>query len=776
MSVKIRYFLGLVATLAWNGRYSQGSELVLAAADSSTASTVPSSYAVAGAFPTSLYSQYYNNPTATSAQPQPVISDPVTHEIFPFSLTDPDNIPQYDTVDPHPLPPRASSQQLLQQAVAQIKSIAVNPMFSTCARFQASLEVAKFLALAAPEQGTNLALTLCEYFNYSSSCEKSYGPLVMGPILTQVVSFADVGGYDGQVKQVAETEECFVSRDVSHAYDNGSQPHWLVCKPKPNPLPPPQQPSGQLLKVLHLSDLHIDPRYAGAEANCTTGLCCRDKAYNSLSPQTPLVAAPRYGSFLCDAPYSLITSVLEAIPTLTGTESTGLDFTLFTGDMLAHDPDNQQSRALTEYSQVVLYDTFKRMLGPGPTYATLGNHETCLPNLASPLSLGGALGQQFSWLYDHVTALWEQKGWLPEASVEFSRAHYAAYMVKRADDLRVISLDTNLWYRLNYFNYINSSEPDVSGILRFLTDELQDAEDAGDRVWIIGHVVSGWDGYNSLPNPTNLYVRPLDVKFTLRGADIPSVDRFSPHVIANIFWGHTHEDQLSIFYANNGTNMSAETAQAVSWTGPSVTPLNNLNSGFRVYEVDSATFEVIEAYTWKSYVNDYPALDSQTEFGPTFEFEYSTREAYGGNITWGATDPLNATWWHLVTEQMEADPTLMQVSSKSFRRESGHLHVYSRHPPNRNRTHRPPQQRRRNARFHAQRGTTIRKEIADSGIRVIIAGSSVGDLALHYLNRFNIVILKVLSKIDLRRVACVVNATPRPRRRIHGGSQLRRHL
>ncbi|KAG1858058.1 hypothetical protein DFJ58DRAFT_312426 [Suillus subalutaceus] len=120
--------------------------------------------------------------------------------------------------------------------------------------------------------------------------------------------------------------------------------------------------------------------------------------------------------------------------------------------------------------------------------------------------------------------------------------------------------------------------------------------------------------------------------------------------------------------------------------------------------------------------------------------------------------------------------SLPKVSSKSFRRESGHLHVYSRYLPNRNRTHRPPQQRRRNAQFHAQRGTTIRKEIADSGIRVIIAGSSVGDLALHYLNRFNIVILKVLSKINLRRVDCVVNATPRPRRRIHGGSQLRRHL
>ena len=38
----------------------------------------PSAYTVPGAFPTSLYSKYYNNPTATTAQPQPVISDPVT--------------------------------------------------------------------------------------------------------------------------------------------------------------------------------------------------------------------------------------------------------------------------------------------------------------------------------------------------------------------------------------------------------------------------------------------------------------------------------------------------------------------------------------------------------------------------------------------------------------------------------------------------------------------------------------------------------------------------
>lgn len=54
----------------------------------------------------------------------------------------------------------------------------------------------------------------------------------------------------------------------------------------------------------------------------------------------------------------------------------------------------------------------------------------------------------------------------------------------------------------------------------------------------------------------------------------------------------------------------------------------------------------------------------------------------------------------------------------------------------------------------------IFKEIADSGVSLIIAGSGIGDLALHYLNRQGIAVLKVLSKFDLRRLCRVVGATP----------------
>jgi T-complex protein 1 subunit theta len=52
------------------------------------------------------------------------------------------------------------------------------------------------------------------------------------------------------------------------------------------------------------------------------------------------------------------------------------------------------------------------------------------------------------------------------------------------------------------------------------------------------------------------------------------------------------------------------------------------------------------------------------------------------------------------------------------------------------------------------------KELHDVGLRVVVAGSTVGELAMHYLNRYGILVLKLLSKFELRRLCRVVGATP----------------
>eukprot|EP01132_Coremiostelium_polycephalum_P001192 gene1192-1505_t len=50
--------------------------------------------------------------------------------------------------------------------------------------------------------------------------------------------------------------------------------------------------------------------------------------------------------------------------------------------------------------------------------------------------------------------------------------------------------------------------------------------------------------------------------------------------------------------------------------------------------------------------------------------------------------------------------------------------------------------------------------IASTGVKVIISGSTVSELALHYIERHGIMIVRIQSKIQLRRVCKAVGATP----------------
>lgn len=51
------------------------------------------------------------------------------------------------------------------------------------------------------------------------------------------------------------------------------------------------------------------------------------------------------------------------------------------------------------------------------------------------------------------------------------------------------------------------------------------------------------------------------------------------------------------------------------------------------------------------------------------------------------------------------------------------------------------------------------KAIADTGVKVIVAGAKFGDMALHFLNKYNIMAVRLNSKFDIRRLAKTVNAT-----------------
>ena len=51
------------------------------------------------------------------------------------------------------------------------------------------------------------------------------------------------------------------------------------------------------------------------------------------------------------------------------------------------------------------------------------------------------------------------------------------------------------------------------------------------------------------------------------------------------------------------------------------------------------------------------------------------------------------------------------------------------------------------------------KEISAKGVNVIVTGSGCSELALHFLNRYNIMVVKILSKFELRRLCRVVGGS-----------------
>jgi len=52
------------------------------------------------------------------------------------------------------------------------------------------------------------------------------------------------------------------------------------------------------------------------------------------------------------------------------------------------------------------------------------------------------------------------------------------------------------------------------------------------------------------------------------------------------------------------------------------------------------------------------------------------------------------------------------------------------------------------------------KSLADSGVNVIVTGETVNELSLHFIEKYNMMVLKIQSKHNLRRLTKAVNARP----------------
>jgi sphingomyelin phosphodiesterase len=253
--------------------------------------------------------------------------------------------------------------------------------------------------------------------------------------------------------------------------------------PFPSPKPDTTRPAVSRespIQIVHFSDIHVDLSYeVGASYNCTKNICCRPYTAADAPGNNSYPAEP-YGNHNCDAPLSLEESMYAAIREIVPNAA----LTLFTGDVV------EGAEWVVTNSEVVsdLDSAYGNMSGLTYVYGAVGNHDVNPINSFPPQSISTTISSQY--VYDTLSSLWTN--WIGSTAAAVADSTQGSYSVLHpGGNLRIISLNTMLYYKENFWMYEEPMETDPSGQLAWLVDELQAAENAGEHVYIIGHIPLG---------------------------------------------------------------------------------------------------------------------------------------------------------------------------------------------------------------------------------------------------------------------------------------------
>lgn len=199
-------------------------------------------------------------------------------------------------------------------------------------------------------------------------------------------------------------------------------------------------------------------------------------------------------------------------------------------------------------------------------------------------------------------------------------------------------LNTNYCARLNPWSFYDPVDPGSQ--LKWLVEELLEAELNQDRVHIVSHVP-----------PDN---RECTQAWLFNFINI--VDRFRD-TIAGQFYGHTHRDEFRVMYSLK----RPDDPIGVQYIGPSLTPFTENNPAYRIYHQDKGG-NLIAAETY--YFNLTEANEAPADAEPHWRYAYDTRSHL--NMSVG----LNPQEWHNYLSRLHEDEELFDTFYKNFYRSS----------------------------------------------------------------------------------------------------------
>ncbi|KAM3485627.1 hypothetical protein MY8738_001157 [Beauveria namnaoensis] len=543
----------------------------------------------------------------------------------------------------HHLAPRAAEVTALTQSLNQpglagdiwdtIKGVA------SCAACQGILGLLKGIAFFGEGAFINTAKIICKVSKVEDPDVCDGIMELEGPTLARLVWELSLYGRTSKLFCGAVLGLCDMPDSLNPKLKFPPKPENLTSG---RPTPSGKEP----IKVVHFSDIHIDHHYTpGSNTQCSKPICCRAYTEKDAPGTTENPAGP-FGDHKCDTPVDLERSMYRAIQEIAPDAA----FTLFTGDIPDHTIWNTTKKSTIHdinHAMSIMNSNLATV------YGTVGNHEISPVNLF-PSTQYAKKETSAKWVYDLLADYWTE--WTGDSARQ-DISEIGAYSAKYPHGkLRIISINTNLYYRHNFEVYRDKTERDPNGQFQWLVQQLDEAEKAGDRAYIMGHMPMGdmdalRDGSRAFDQIVNRY------------AD----------TIAAMFFGHTHVDHFELHYSDY-KNRDFTNARAVSYIAPSLTPTSGMPA-FRVYSVDPDTFAVLDSV---QYAADMTRADYQTA-GPTWTRYYSAKDVYGPLVhpplttddAAAAAVELTPAFWHNVTVAFAADEAVfdqyMQRKSRGWK-------------------------------------------------------------------------------------------------------------
>lgn len=572
-----------------------------------------------------------------------------------------------------PTKPLVDDNILIERAVEELHSITSATDIDECFSCKMRLQVGKFLD---PKLIPLAYSTWCKQEGYDETkCHVNFGypsldHSTLGNDFARMVQLMDPVGLDGDLFCYYHDSNCHLMPELPNI--NLSK----LWPPKPKLYEAPKlSEDGDVFNVLHISDVNLQLDYrVTTESNCSQLVCCLPHSYNSIDPPAgydysslydssfglsfyqssyesghfikgqfmdqykefkPMwLPSHEFGAYTCDSPELLVNNTLQIIRDF-HENHLNFEFGLFTGGITYNSAKIFTDRNQKINTQHAGFRDIHHYLEGIPIFPTFGVNDNFPVGQYPPESLN--MGN-FQWQYNFLADNWFENDWIDYDASKQIRYNKVGYSMVTKRGLKIISLNSNVWYSQNLYSFINTLNFDPFGIWQFLIDELIASEINEQRVWIIAHLPPS---KHSLPVPVKVFQK--------------IIDRFSPKVIAAIFFGYNFKDQFNLIYGGDGTNKDLKNLINYSLIGPSISPYKGNNPSWRYYSVDSESFDIVNSFTYYTKLN-HTFINEGAE--PVWEFEYLAREVYDPDQLWPMDRPLDMEFWHHVGEKIRDIPTI----------------------------------------------------------------------------------------------------------------------